>query len=312
MHLRKQLCLPGFLATMVMLGSTGFASATEKGISVYSAGVETVMTGVQPSAGKTMVYEYTAEYAANEFDDAKGVSSMPEFKVRIFATAFKVTHNWGIPALGGTVVSKLSVPLLYEQLHVAPGKFTKYSVGDVSIAPMSIAYNKGAAHWFYEADLYCPGATYTKSDVVNIGQHNLGLAGSSGVTWLPDRAKREISSRFAYIFNGPNHATGYHGGNEFVWEYNVDQSISKKLAVGLNGYFYQQITDDRLNGMAYEGGFRGRDLAIGPQVRYLFGQHGGLAFKYYRDTFVENKSRGNAFWFQICVPMQFKHIEPAN
>jgi hypothetical protein len=297
---------------MVMLGSTRFASATEKGISVYSVGVETVMTGVQPDAGKTMVYEYEAEYSANEFDNANDASAVPQFKIRVFATAFKVTHNRGIPVLGGMIVSKLSVPLLYEQLHVTSGKFTKYSLRDISIAPMSIAYNKGAAHWYYEADLYCPGATYTKSDVVNIGQHNFGLAGSSGVTWLPDRARREISSRFAYIFNGPNHATGYHSGNEFVWEYNADQSISKKFAVGLNGYFYQQITDDRLNGMVYEGGFRGRDLAIGPQVRYLFGQHSGLAFKYHRDTLVENKSRGNAFWFQICVPMRFRHIKPTN
>ena len=27
-----------------------------------------------------------------------------------------------------------------------------------------------------------------------------------------------------------------------------------------------------------------------------------LPFKYYHDTLVENKSRGNAFWFQVAVP----------
>jgi hypothetical protein len=60
-----------------------------------------------------------------------------------------------------------------------------------------------------------------------------------------------------------------------------------------------------LNGTAVAGGNRGRDLAIGPQARVFFGEHSGFAFKYYRDTLVQNKPRGNAFWFQLGVPISF-------
>jgi hypothetical protein len=251
---------------------------------VYSVGVETVMTGVQPAPDKTMFYGYIAGYAANEFVNGQGASSTPEFKLRLFANAVKIAHNWGVPFLGGKLESKLSLPLIYEQLHVASGKGSKAALGDISFAPIAVTYHVGNLHWYYEADLYGPGSPYSKNDLVNIGQHNLAIAASSGITWLPNRADNEVSSRFAYIINGPNHATGYHSGNEFAWEYNLDHSISKKLAVGMNGYWYRQTTDDTEDGALYQGGFRSRDLAIGPQVRYMFGPHVGLAFKYYRDT----------------------------
>jgi len=42
---------------------------------------------------------------------------------------------------------------------------------------------------------------------------------------------------------------------------------------------------------------------VGPQLRFPLGKHGGLAVKYYRDTLVQNKPRGNAFWFQLSVPI---------
>ncbi len=73
------------------------------------------------------------------------------------------------------------------------------------------------------------------------------------------------------------------------------------MAAGFNGYFYQQTTDDSLKGLVYQNGFRGRDLALGPQLRFPLGKRGGFAVKYYRDTLVENKPSGSAFWFQLSV-----------
>ena len=88
-----------------------------------------------------------------------------------------------------------------------------------------------------------------------------------------------------------------------MWEYNVAYEISKQLAAGFNGYFDLQTTNDTLMGAVFQDGFRGRDLAIGPQLRVPLGKHGGFAVKYYRDTLVENKPRGNAFWFQMSLPI---------
>ncbi len=279
------------------------ASGTENGGGVYPAGVETVMTGIQPHPGETQIYEYTLFYAANRFDDSKGKSSVPEFKLRAFANAFKITHNWGIRFLGGNIESQIGVPFVYEQLHVGPGKFTRMDVDNVNMIPFNLNYSKGNLHWYYEEDIFSPGGGYSKSAVLNVGQHNLATAPVAGFTYLPKKGKAEISSRFAYVFNGYDKETHYHSGNQFLWEYNTDYKISKKMAAGFNGYFLQQTTNDYLNGSVFQGGFRGRDLALGPQLRFPLRKHGGFAMKYYRDTLTQNQPRGNAFWFQITVPL---------
>lgn len=284
-----------------MLGST---HATENGGSVYPVGVETVLTGVQPRPGQTVLYEYTCFYAANEFDDSKGKSTIPNFRLKVFANAIKVTHNWGLHFLGGTVESQIGIPFVYEQLHLQSGTNSAFGLTNLNLIPVSVTYHIEHLHWYYEADMFTPGAGYAADQVVNIGQHNLAIAPVAGFTYLPHEGKAEISSRFAYIFNGYNNATHYHGGNEFMWEYTAAYELSRKIAIGFNGYLYQQTTDDYLKGAIFQDGFRGRDLALGPQLRVPLGKHGGFAVKYLRDTLVENKPRGNAFWFQMSIPIR--------
>jgi len=120
---------------------------------------------------------------------------------------------------------------------------------------------------------------------LNIGQHNYALAPVLAFTYLPARHKLELSSRIQYIVNFRNGDTHYQSGNEFTQEYAVMRGVSQRISIGVNGYYYQQTTDDRLNGARVSGdGRRGRDFAIGPQVRIRLGQLGALAFKYERDV----------------------------
>ena len=301
--LRKTLTWPLACCLTVVILAPGPARATENGASIFPVGVETVMTGLQPHPGKAMFYEYTAVYAANETDGPNGKKIPIEFKVRVLATALKVSRTWNINLLGGHFNTSVAIPLVYQQLHVQPGKFTKYAIGNVDVVPFGVNYSKGIAHWYYEADVFMPGTAYSSNDVLNIGQHNFAVGPVFGITLLPNKGKTEISARNTYLINGYDKATHYHSGNEYFTEFNVDQAVTHKMALGINGAIYQQITDDHKNGALVNGdGNRGRNLQIGPQARFELGKHGGFAFKYYRDTLVENKSRGNEFWFQIAVP----------
>jgi hypothetical protein len=288
---------------VIFLAILGSAQATENGASVFPVGVETVLTGMQPAPGQTTLYNYDGFYAANEFDNASGKSAIPNFKLRVVASAFKVTHNWGMHFLGGTIDSQVAVPLIYQQLTIPVGSADKYAVSNIDIVPVSVANHRGIAYWYYEADLFAPGTRYLATRLVNVGQQNLAIAPVAGVTLLPHKGEYEISSRLTYIFNGANKYTHYHSGNEFFWEYNVDRAIAKKVAIGFNGYFYKQTTDDFQNGTIFNGGFRGRNVGVGPQVRFPLGKQGGFAVKYYRDTLVQNKARGNSLWFQIALPI---------
>jgi hypothetical protein len=284
------------------------ARATENGASVYPVGAETVLQGMMPHAKATGFYWFSVVYSANQTNNSSGQSALPEFKVRVIANAVKIEHNWGVPVFGGMLASTVGVPLVYQELHVAPGKYDKLGLGNVDLIPLGVTYNKGNWHWFYQGDFFLPAAPYDKIAVLNIGQHHFAAGPVGAFTYLSDKARWEASSKINYIVNFKDGATGYRGGNELTWEYTAMRAISKKAAIGVNGYLYKQTTDDQLNGTAVAGSNRGRDLAIGPQLRVFIGPHSAFAFKYYRDTLVKNKPRGNAFWFQLGIPLNFgKH-----
>lgn len=282
------------------------ASATENGASVYPIGVETVMPGMAPPPGATMFEEFDTTYQANKLVGANGQSVVPGFHLSVYAVAPKVVHNWGVHLLGGTLVSAGALPILYERLSLptATGKKTGFSNPEIGVA--YLAYNTGAWHWWYGLDVYTPGFSYNKNDLVNIGQHYFSTVPVGAFTYLPNHDRTEISSRLQYLVNYTNPATSYRSGDEFTWEYALMQNVTKKLAIGANGYFYQQTTDDLQNGLRFGDGNRGRDFAIGPEVRCHVGRF-ALIVKYQKDTLVQNKTHGNALWFEFGVPLSHGH-----
>jgi hypothetical protein len=275
------------------------AMATESGASVYPAGIETVMPGMTPPPGGTLLLVFSDFYQANALLNSQGHSEIPGFHLRVAAVAVKVMHNWGLRVLGGTLVSYAALPYLYEHLDGPFGAGDKTGFSNPDIQPAAIAYQRGDWHWWYGLDVIGPGFAYNKADLVNIGQHNFALAPSGAFTYLP-RCSTEISSKFQLINNGKDGATEYQSGREFVWEYDGTRNITKKLAVGVNGFYYQQTTDDRQFGLPIDN--RGRDVAIGPEIRYHLG-HLELIAKYQRDMLVENRPLGNSFWVELGLPI---------
>ena len=69
--------------------------------------------------------------------------------------------------------------------------------------------------------------------------------------------------------NGTNPDTDYHSGMEAGVEYSLNLRLAKGWLAGINGYLYQQITDDEIDGDPVGGhGRKLRVLAYGPQLVY--------------------------------------------
>jgi hypothetical protein len=307
LHKRNRTFLFRLLTFTVFVGLTAsWMMGTEGSGSVYPIGVETVMPGLTPPSRQTMFAEFDTTYQANGFLDAQGHSVIPGFKLSVYAFAPKITHNWGVHLLGGELVSWAGVPLVSVTIQSPAGRFSTTGFSNPILGVADIAYNRGNWHWWYGLDVETPAPVYHRGGPINVGQHNFATAPSGAFTYLPNHGRTEISSRVQYIVNYTDAATHYHSGNELLWEYVAMQYLTKKLAVGANGYFYQQTTDDRLLGVIYAGGNRGRDLAIGPEVHYQLGPMILIA-KYFRDNLVENRPRGNAFWVEFAVPLSHPH-----
>ncbi len=307
------------LLTACLICLVSIASATENGGSVWPVGAESFATAAGvPHAGQTMVYEYTCYYEANELDDAKGHKDpIPDFKVRVFAVAVKLSHNWGVKVLGGELGSYIAVPQVYEQLHLPGEKYTKDDITNINVVPLTIFNHKGMVHWYYELEVETLGTGYVKGTVLNIGQHNMAFTPAFGITLTPHHGEQNIMSRFDYVINGPDHVTNYHSGNEFFWQFDAQQELPhRKASIGVTGFYYKQITNDTQNGVVYvspnadgtpDVGYKGRALDLGPQVTFPWGKHGALVVKWDHDMLVQNKPRGNAFWFQFGIPFSYLH-----
>jgi hypothetical protein len=291
-------------AAMVSLVAIG-AAGTEGSGSVYPIGAETVLPGLTPAAGQTMFAEFSTTYQSTAFLDGQGHRSVPDFKLSVYAFAPKFSHNWGVHVLGGSLVSWAAFPFANITLRTSGGRYTTTGISN-PVLGTDIAYNRGDWHWWYGLDVMTPAPVYHKGGPINVGQHNFATTPSAAFTYLPRHGRTELSSRLQYIVNYTDSATHYHSGNELLLEYVAMENVTKKLALGANGYIYQQTTPDRVLGVLYAGGNQGRDLAIGPEVHYQVGPLVLIA-KYFRDTLVENRPTGNAFWIEFAVPLARPH-----
>jgi len=292
-------------AGSVFAAVMSIAYATETSGSVYPVGAETELTGTAPGPGQTLLVNFENFYMANGLANSKGQSEIPGFHLRVGAAAVKVVHNWGISILGGTLVSAAALPLIYEHVD-GPFRADKTGIGNPDIEVGAVTYVKGSWHWWYGFDMYTPGFSYNKNDLINIGQHNFAYAPLGAISYLPEKGGVEFSSKIQYIINQTDSATDYKSGREFIWEYAGMKNVTKHLALGMNGYWYQQTSNDLLNGLMLGDGIRGRDFTFGPQIRAEVG-HFLLIAKYQKDSLVENRPMGHSLWFEFGVPLGHPH-----
>lgn len=293
----------GFLAVaLAIMALTAVALASENGASAWPLGVEGVMTALEPPPGGTMLQYYSTGYFTHELDDAHGHSAVPNFSLYVAANSARLKHTWNVNFLGGKLGSEVAVPVVYEQLSVGNLSDDRFSLTNMLLTPLVVSYKKGPVFYYYAIDVQSPGSGYSKYNLVNIGQHYWSAAPVFGFTVLPNKGKTELSDRSMYYVNDTNSTTSYHSGNIFITEFSASQSVVKKMAVGVGGSYSKQTTDDTLHGVSYLDGYRSQDFKIGPTVRFPLGKAGAFIFKYYRDTLVQNTTRGNAIWFQLGVP----------
>ncbi|WP_187494235.1 SphA family protein, partial [Pantoea agglomerans] len=127
------------------------------------------------------------------------------------------------------------------------------------------------------------------SRIANPGVNTYAFLPYLSTTWFPGR-DWEISTTTLLEMNSPNHATHYHSGAVAVLDYLIGYSIDRRVQVGVQGTFLKQFTDDTQDGVKVgTDGFRGQTVAIGPQLRYMWGPASGVVVKYQHEFAVRNR-----------------------
>lgn len=114
--------------------------------------------------------------------------------------------------------------------------------------------------------------SYDADRIINLGRNYWSFDPTISYTWLNNDNGREFSMTTGLMFNTENRATDYRTGTEFHLDWMLAQHLPGKIAIGLEGYIYEQISDDdgRLANAIPVGddGFRSSGWGLGPALTW--------------------------------------------
>jgi hypothetical protein len=145
-------------------------------------------------------------------------------------------------------------------------------------------------------DVDIPVGRYSRRNAVNLGTNTYDLHPYYAVTAFPTK-RMETSWRVYYLWNSTNQspplstgARSMQAGQAIHFNATAAYNIRGGLWLGVNGYYFSQITDGRINGGAVRDSPE-RVGAVGPGMVW----NSGKWFLYangYREVVAENRPAG--------------------
>lgn len=272
------------------------ASSTELGGGAYPNGAEDFMAGAVPPPG-TYFLNYLTHYWANDFKDGSGNDSIPGFKLRATANVFRFLHVTNTKILGGNWAMHVFIPIVNVDLTLPVGSKSRTGLGDIIVDPIILSWHSKNWHFAAGLDIYIPTGDYDKNRLANTGRNYWTFEPVFAFSYLSDEGF-DLSMKFMYDINTKNQDTDYLSGQEFHFDYTIGKKFGN-WSLGVGGYFYKQITNDKINGVKVgTDGNKGQAIALGPQVKYDY-KNMSFTLKYQKEFEVKNKPEGDKLWFKF-------------
>jgi hypothetical protein len=160
--------------------------------------------------------------------------------------------------------------------------------------------------WSVYSSVFAPWGDYEVGRIANIGKNRWALDVGAAYTMANFERGRELSSVLGFTFNGDNEDTDYGTGTEMHLEFAGKQHLPSHWSFGVVGYWYEQLTGDS-NNPGVLGDFKGRAIALGPEVSYQFVQNPRrpvtLDLRWYHEFEVKNRLEGDSVFLTVSVPL---------
>jgi hypothetical protein len=141
-----------------------------------------------------------------------------------------------------------------------------------------------------------PTGKYSDEQPVNLGNHCVSFNPYYAFTY--EHGKVEFSARIHYLWNSVNHdpyvefgVNNVQAGQAFHMNYAVSYEVVKNVRVGFNGYWLQQLTDHKINGVNVPGSLE-RTVGLGGGIRIFAGHNTWFFLHGYSETDVRNRAEG--------------------
>ncbi|QKP76536.1 transporter [Methyloligella sp. GL2] len=308
-----------FAGLGVLCAPLGSARAAEGAAGFYLLGSKTTMAGYLPPPG-TYLQDYNYIYSGStDFSlNIAGLTLNGGVDADVYYNL--ITPLWVAPGevLGGNIGFLVLVPIGSKDVSagatipvpalgvtLTPGRDDSETRFGDPVPGVSLGWHEGNWNWTLGTLINVPLGYWQRGNLANIGFNRWGVDLTGAFTWLDPEIGLEISSAAGFTFNGENPDTDYTTGTEFHFEYAVVQNFSKAFGIGVNGYFYDQVTGDSGAG-ARLGPFEGRVAGIGPVANLNFAI-GKLpvttSLKYFHEFDVKNRLEGDSGFVTVTMPL---------
>lgn len=284
------------------------ALASENGSQHFPIGVLSANSGTPPPPGMLQVQNYILYQNADSIVDANGVKEPVPFKLDVAVDAPRFLYTWKGEVFAGLhYTNALVVPLVHLNLNVAGMHGQNTMIGDVDVGNyLGKTTKNGKLSFLFGFETYLPTGHYDQKALINTGSNFWTFAPSGGITYRPTK-RLELTAWGITEFNTTNGANHYHSGNDVdidfgsTWRPFHSPTLTN-LGFGVQGYYYKQYGNDTVNGVLHDGGYKGQEFGLGPQIRYNWA-FGGILFKYQHAMAVENRPKGDRFWIEFALPL---------
>lgn len=175
------------------------------------------------------------------------------------------------PVLGGVYSVAALIPfgnadLTASVVGPAGGRLDRsgdrFDLSDAAFVPVQLNWAFGP--WFLEASetIIAPTGGYSTGRSINLGRNYWSFDTNVAATWFNPESGLEFSIAPGIMLNTENDATNYRTGTELHVDATATQFLSQTFAIGLRGYWYQQLEGDSGAG-ARLGDFESSSVGLG-------------------------------------------------
>jgi hypothetical protein len=254
-----------------------------------------------------LIEEFPESYVAGELRDGHGNTIPGRNRLTTDSTTTHVAYISKKRVLGGSLAGEVLQPLVDVDVQLANGTSSRVcGFGDLTFGPgLQWAPKKignGVFVHRFVFDVTVPTGTYSDRRTVNIGNHFVVVNPYYALTY--ERKGIEFSARLHYLWNSANNdpfvcfgIRNMQPGQAFHVNYATSYELWKNVRLGFNGYWLQQVTDDRINNVhvPYSGE---RTVGLGPGLQ-LGGRDIWFRLNGYLETDVRNRPSGVKVTFRI-------------
>lgn len=180
---------------------------------------------------------------------------------------------------------------------------------DIAIIPIGLTWKTGNWQFNFQEVVYTPTGDYEVGKLANLGKNIWSFDSVFGVSYLDPKKGLELTLMSGFLFSTENDDTNYQNGNIIHTEATVAQYLplgkNTILALGVNGFYYQQVSGDSGEGASL-GDLKGRSAGVGPIVNLIqtIGDKKlAIQAKWLPELDTKNRLEGD--WVWLTVGMSF-------